>query len=92
MVKVSCQIFVPVKFLNFAYGPQLYLKNSHLYWFESKRITKNLVGIDLQEDLTHGVITYVILVAYVVSTPFQSVLPPNGLFGGKPQFTSEAMK
>ena len=39
-----------------------------------------------------GVVTYVILVAYVVSTPFQSVLPPKGLSGGKPQFTSEAIK
>ena len=48
--------------------------------------------IHSQVGLTHGVITYVILVAYVVSTPFQSVLPPKGLSGGKPQFTSEAMK
>ena len=52
----------------------------------------SLVEIHSQVDLTHGVITYVILVAYVVSTPFQSVLPPKGLSGGKPQFTSEAMK
>ena len=51
-----------------------------------------LVGNDSQGNIIHGVVTYVILVAYVVSTPFQSVLPPKGLSGGKPQFTSEAMK
>ena len=51
-----------------------------------------LVGIDSQGNIIHGVVTYVILVAYVVSTPFQSVLPPKGLSGGEPQFTSEAMK
>ena len=51
----------------------------------------SVIKVDVENNIK-GNITYVILVKYVISTPFQSKLPPNGLSGGKPQSTSEPVK